>query len=173
VASAAGVTTKEIADLNLELRAQRTPPADPTALAGVQPAGYTVKVPVGKAAVVAQNSAKLRKNDVPLERYVVRFGESLEQIASARGTTVGKLTELNGITQGEIVRGGTMLLVPKASASAAAANANAQAAPAADKPVVVVPADVFVYPDRASGIQGKASFPGEAAFGANAHRQHH
>lgn len=187
VASAAGVPTKEIVDLNLELRAQRTPPAEPTApangangaAAAATPAaaGYAVKVPAGKAQLVAQNASKLRKNEVPLDRYVVRFGESLEQVAAARGTTVNKLVELNGIAQGEVVRGGTVLLVPRASAAQlAAANAVASAANAStanagaasvgplgplgigvgaaaaaapiDKPVVIVPADVFVYPDR-------------------------
>ncbi|WP_394823252.1 transglycosylase SLT domain-containing protein [Pendulispora albinea] len=158
VASAIGAPTKEISELNLELRAQRTPPLDPSdpkpdparpgeALAAI---GYPVKVPAGKGVVLAQNMAKIKKNFVAPERYVVRFGESLEQIASARSIALAKIIELNGIAQGEVVRGGTVLLLPpgKGGGSAPSPASSGPAASSGDKPVVIVPSDVFVYPDR-------------------------
>ena len=45
-----------------------------------------------------------------------------------------------GCGSGEVVRGGWILLLPHAVAS--------EPPPPATKPVVVVPADIFVYPDR-------------------------
>jgi membrane-bound lytic murein transglycosylase D len=143
VAAAAGCTTKDVEGLNPELRASRTPPVGD----GNDAATYTVKVPVGKGTAASTNLAKARKDAPALERYVVRFGETLDQIAVARKVTAAKLVELNGIATGEVVRGGTVLLVPKMDAAAAAATAPVTPA-AAPKTTVVVPADVFVYPDR-------------------------
>jgi membrane-bound lytic murein transglycosylase D len=189
VAQAAACTTKEIEQLNLELRASRTPTSPG--------ADYPVRVPMGRATAAVQGLAKGKK-DAPLERYVVRFGESLEQIAAARHVSVARLVELNGIAQGEVVRGGTALLVPRGAgepmgapgkdprppvaapaaapvialgtpmvvpvangvqnakddadgaASVPAASATMAAATGADgkPPVVAVPTDIFVYPDR-------------------------
>ena len=155
VASACGLSAKEITDLNLELRAGRTPPLAPGESADAKTtdpaaAGWPVKVPLGKAQLAAQNLAKAKKSLAPPERYVVRFGETLEQIASSRGVSVSKLVELNGIAPGEVVRGGTTLLVPPGGkpATEIAATTTSGDDPAADKPIVIVPADVFVYPDR-------------------------
>ncbi|MCW5832852.1 MAG: transglycosylase SLT domain-containing protein, partial [Labilithrix sp.] len=150
VAQACGVTTKEVESLNPELRASRTPPSQGSSGASSgdgQSDEWPVKVPAGKASGCSSNLARLRRSEPAVERYVVRFGESLEQIAQARRVTVAKLVELNGIAQGEIVRGGTVLLVPKGG------DAEVPAGPVdpkktEDKPVVVVPQDNFVYPDR-------------------------
>ena len=142
VAQAAGVAQKDVEALNPELRASRTPPRETEG-----DKTHPVKVPPGKAALVTANLAKQRGADPPLERYVVRFGESLDQIAQARGTTAAKLVEVNAIAPGELVRGGMVLLVPPAKAGAPPAVAAVAAAPA-DKASVVVPADVFVYPGR-------------------------
>ncbi len=147
VAQAAGLPAKDVESLNPELRAGRTPPD----------AAYPVKVPLGKGTSTALALARLRRDVTPTERYVVRFGETLDQIAAARGTTTQKLAELNGIAPGEAVRGGAVLLVPRypsspdlglpVPAGPAAALPAPAAAPAA-KPNVVVPADLFIYPDR-------------------------
>ncbi|MDF2692287.1 MAG: Membrane-bound lytic murein transglycosylase precursor [Labilithrix sp.] len=137
VAQACGAATKDVELLNPELRASRTPPAQED---------WPVKVPVGKAASCSSNLARARKSEPAVERYVVRFGESLEQIAQARKIPVAKIVELNGIAQGEVIRGGTVLVVPKGEAAAATSPVDPKKA--ADKPVVIVPQDVFVYPDR-------------------------
>ena len=139
VAQACGVTTKEVEQLNPELRASRTPPAAQD--------DWAVKVPVGKAGGCTQNLAKAKREQPAMEKYVVRFGETLEQVAAARRVSVAKLVELNAIAPGEVVRGGTVLLVPKDS-SVADRPAPVDPKKTTDKPVVVVPQDVFVYPDR-------------------------
>ena len=139
VAQACGVTTKEVEQLNPELRASRTPPSAQD--------DWAVKVPVGKASGCTQNLAKAKREQPVMEKYVVRFGETLEQVAQARRVSVAKLVELNAIAPGEVVRGGTVLLVPKDS-SVADKPAPVDPKKAAEKPVVVVPQDVFVYPDR-------------------------
>ncbi len=141
VASAANCPVKDLETLNPELRAGRTPPPGPPGEGG--DAAYVVKVPSGKGATASQNLARLRRAQAPLERYVVRFGETLEQIASARKTTVARLAELNGIAPGEAIRGGTVILVPKGEAAATSAL----------KPAVVVPTETF-----ASGLQPRVFY---------------
>lgn len=140
VAQACGATTKELEQLNPELRASRTPPAQDD---------WPVRVPAGKASACSQNLARHRREQAPVERYVVRFGESLEQIAEARHVPVSKIVELNGIAPGEVLRGGTTILVPKGEGGAESPPGDGKRASAGgDKPVVIVPQDVFVYPDR-------------------------
>lgn len=146
VAQAAGCSTKDVAALNPELRAERTPPGSE----GDAP--YPVKVPHGKGASALRNLARARRDPPPLDRYVVRFGETLDDIAAAHKTTAQRLAELNAISPAEVVRGGTVLFVPHADA-AGSPPPNQSGRPAAQgaagaKPSVVVPADVFVYPDR-------------------------
>jgi membrane-bound lytic murein transglycosylase D len=138
VAQAAGCTAKDIETLNPELRASRTPPA-----ADADASACSVNVPQGKGAAAAQALLRLRRDQPPLDRYVVRFGETLDQIAAAHKTTTQKLVELNAIAPGEAVRGGTVLLVPHVEA--AVGEGSTATGP---KQAVVVPADVFVYPDR-------------------------
>jgi membrane-bound lytic murein transglycosylase D len=139
VAQAAGCDAKEIEALNPELRAGRTPPA------GNGEAHYPVKVPRGKGTLLEQALRKLRKDATPLDRYVVRFGETLEDIAASRKTTAQKLVDMNSIAPGEAVRGGTVLLVPPTPATTQGASSRLDAA---SKPSVVVRSDEFVYPDR-------------------------
>jgi membrane-bound lytic murein transglycosylase D len=137
VAQAAGCSPRDIEALNPELKAARTPPADGG------DASYTVRVPQGKGATATLALSRLRKDQPVLERYTLRFGETLDQVAAARHTTAQKLVELNAIVPGEVIRGGTVLLVPGATSADAAPPASS-----GPKTSVVVPSDVFVYPDR-------------------------
>jgi membrane-bound lytic murein transglycosylase D len=139
VAQAAGCTLRDVEALNPELRAARTPPP------GEGDAVFSVRVPRGKGEAASQALAT-RGGQAPLDRYVVRFGETLDQIAASHKTTAARLVELNAIAPGEAVRGGTVLLVPHADA--AAGQAPTAAAAPGGKPAVVVPSDEFVYPDR-------------------------
>jgi membrane-bound lytic murein transglycosylase D len=138
VAQAAGSTLREIEAINPELKAARTPPSGDE-----RDASYSVHVPQGKGPSAGLALSRLRKDQPALERYTMRFGETLEQVAAARRTTAQKLVELNAITPGEVIRGGTVLLVPGVSAADAA-----PLVPSGPKTSVVVPSDVFVYPDR-------------------------
>ena len=140
VASALGTTPKDLQLLNPELRASRTPPV------GEGDAAYAVRVPRGKGTTVMQALAKMR-GEAPLDRYVVRFGETLDQVAAAHRTTTQKLVDLNAIAPGEAIRGGTTLFVPRVDANVAASSPTASPS-SAGKQSVVVPPDLFVYPDR-------------------------
>ena len=141
VAQVAGCGTKEIEILNPQLRAGRTPPA------ADGDATYPVQLPLAKARGVARALAKVQKGAPSLERYVVRFGETIDQIALARKTTTQKLVDLNTIGAGEAVRGGTVLLVPSAETGVTAASA-ASTGPAASRRTVVVPAERYAYPGQ-------------------------
>ncbi|MCL2450837.1 MAG: LysM peptidoglycan-binding domain-containing protein, partial [Polyangiaceae bacterium] len=126
----------------------------------VTESSYPVRVPEGRGPAAAQALSRLRRDQQALDRYVVRFGETLERIAAAHKTTTQKLADLNAIAPGEVLRGGEILLVPHVDAPAngglapaggvapagAVSVPSAAAAPA--RPSVVVPADVFVYPGR-------------------------
>lgn len=130
IAQAAVVPLKDVEALNPELRAGRTPPGS----------DYTVRVPSGKGVLCTQNLAKVR--GITLDKYTLRFGETLDQVADRCRVPVARLLELNGISKDELVRGGTVLLVPKAPEAPLAAGV------LPPKPVVVVPDQVFSYPDR-------------------------
>ena len=142
IAQAAGCSLKDLQGLNPELRAGRTPPS-------AEAAAYPVRVPQGKGAAAAQGLSRLHKDQPALERYVVRFGETLDQIASERNTTPQRLVDLNAILPGEGLRGGTVLLVPRTDATVPPApSVPVRSGPANSKPAIVVPADIFIYPDR-------------------------
>ncbi|MGH7330058.1 MAG: transglycosylase SLT domain-containing protein, partial [Polyangiaceae bacterium] len=94
VAQAAGCPTKEVTDLNLAYRAGRTPPTTSEDDAKVT---YRVRVPSGKGATATASLAKSKGTSAPLERYVVKFGESVEQIAAAHAVQTSKLVDLNQI----------------------------------------------------------------------------
>ena len=151
VAQAAGCAPRDVEVLNPELRASRTPPVGEADGSGGVVA-CVVRVPQGKGAAATQGLARLRRDQPALDRYVVRFGETLEQIAASHKTTTQKLVELNAIAPGEAVRGGTVILVPRTEgapgAPATASPDAASLASAGPKPSIVVPSDVFVYPDR-------------------------
>jgi membrane-bound lytic murein transglycosylase D len=151
IATAAGCTTQEIEKLNPELRSGRTPPASGSASG--DDASYVVVVPAGKAIAVKDASAKLALSGgkgSSLERYVVRFGETLDQVAIARKTTKAKLVELNGIRSDEAVRGGTVLLVPALPAGTAPTPTSPFVATSSSdpRPIVVVSPTAFAYADR-------------------------
>jgi membrane-bound lytic murein transglycosylase D len=140
VAQAAGCEPKDIEALNPELRAARTPPA------GEGDSRYSLKVPRGKGSAFVQVLARSPKGLPTLDRYVVRFGESLDQVAAAHLTTTQRLVDINAIAPGEAVRGGTVLLVPRVDGTSPAQGE--VPAPNGPKQSVVVPSDEFVYPNR-------------------------
>ncbi|WP_437726434.1 transglycosylase SLT domain-containing protein [Sorangium sp. So ce861] len=149
VASAVGAGAPEIEALNPQLVAKRTPPLPVDAK---EQARWEVRVPAGAGARAAKAMPKLLEREPKLERYLVRWGESLDDIATFRGTTRWTLQTLNGLRPGEPVRPGTLLFVPAAEGVgvAAAEHLLANGAPLSSeaKPVVVVPAQRFSYEGR-------------------------
>ncbi len=138
VARWVAVTQKELEALNPEYRAGRAPPSDPQ-----NPATFQIHVPKGKADRV---SAELGKRGVaPLTQHVVAQGETAQSIAEQRGVALAALLDMNRIDKNESLARGAVLFVPGAATLAPVA---ALETPKGEKPVVVVPQDVFVEPDR-------------------------
>ncbi|WP_438035467.1 transglycosylase SLT domain-containing protein [Sorangium sp. So ce204] len=149
VAAASGAAAPEIEALNPQLVAKRTPPSPVDAK---EQARWEVRVPAGAGARAAKSMPKLLEREPKLERYLVRWGESLDDIATFRRTTRWALQTLNGLRAGEPVRPGALLFVPAAEGvgAAAAEHLLASGAPLSSegKPVVVVPAQRFSYEGR-------------------------
>jgi membrane-bound lytic murein transglycosylase D len=110
---------------------------------------------------------RVLEREPKLERYLVRWGESLDDIAAFRGVARWTLQALNGLRSGEAVRPGTLLFVPAAAATGAApaegpAGAEGSSAPFGGwgsgspdgalrpppRPMITVPAQRFAYDDR-------------------------
>ncbi len=138
VALAAGTSTDKLAELNPQLVAGRAPPSLPGA--GKDDATWVVRVPAGAAAKASNSLPAFAAAEARVERYVVRWGESLDDVATRRRTTRGMLASLNGVRRDESLRPGTVLLVPAARPEDAA---DPFSDAPAGKPVVVVPAQTF------------------------------
>jgi len=139
VANAAGADPDAVATLNPQYPIGRTPP-HPSA--SETSGSYVVRVPAGTGPVAAKSVVSLAQREDKLDRHVVRWGESVEDIAASWRTTRSSILSLNGFRTGEQVRPGTVLLVP--------AHAGGPTRPEVStvKPVVVVPSEKFSYPDR-------------------------
>jgi len=98
IAKAAGVSVAEVAALNPELRRNRTPPEP-----------WQARVPRGAGARFAAAYEQQRELVKP---FVVRFGERLDDIAAAHGTSAHELRALNGIDDSAEIRPGLTLVVP-------------------------------------------------------------
>jgi len=106
-------------------------------------------VPAGSSPRAARSLAEYADVEGKLERYKVRWGETLDEIAARRRVSRAALQSLNGLRSGEALRPGTVLVLPAAPGLGAAAAAAALTEPGpAARPVVVVPARSFAYPDR-------------------------
>lgn len=143
VAKAAGAPVKDLEALNPQLRAGRTPPG----FADGSAPPYPLHVPVGRGIAIAK-ALEGERADRNLERYVVRHGETLEQIASQKGIPAERIAEFNALGARETLRGGSVLLLPPKPSKAQPAAAVAQKKTAAELPVVVVADELFVYPDK-------------------------
>lgn len=103
VARAAGVEYETIADLNPELRRRRVPPSMRT---------YPVRIPSDSAERFGRVWSRRHPQRPAHDTYVVRFGESLEDIAYRYHTSERALRRLNGLAEDEHVRAGFEVLVP-------------------------------------------------------------
>ncbi|HVT09260.1 MAG TPA: transglycosylase SLT domain-containing protein [Polyangia bacterium] len=103
VARAAGTKPEVIEALNPDLIRSRTPPDRST---------VTVRLPPGTASTYAASFDKTRDGD-KVETVVLRFGETLDDVARAHGTTAKQLRRLNGVRDSIELRGGTAIVVPR------------------------------------------------------------
>ncbi len=143
IAKAAGVPLKDIEQLNPQLRAGRTPPGQAD---GSSPP-YPLHVPVGRGITVAK-ALEVDKSDRNLERYVVRHGDTLEQIAAQHGIAVERIVDVNALAPKETLRGGSVILLPAKKEKPPVAVARAPKKTSAEAPVVIVADELFVYPDK-------------------------
>jgi membrane-bound lytic murein transglycosylase D len=136
VARAAATRPEAIESLNPELVRGRVPP---------DRAGGSVRLPVGSGAALALGIDGARTGADQVETVVLRFGESLEDVARARGLNLRELKKLNGVRDvGELRPGATVVVPPRGSLVA-------RSAPPPDEPddyLVAVPDRTFSYADR-------------------------
>lgn len=135
IAIAAGAAVERVEELNPDLLAGRTPIAFAPGKTS-----HVVKVPAGAGLRVSKSLSKLVEGEDKAERVTVRWGETLDDIAAQRHTTRGHLVSLNAVRSSEVIRPGTVLLVPPTPA-------NAPASPLSP-PVVIAPAVEVNAPDR-------------------------
>ena len=130
LARAAGGDVETMRTLNPSLRRGRTPAGRDT---------WSVRVPSGSADRFAERWARIRPT-APVHRpRMIRFGETLGDLARAHGTSESSLRELNGLEDEERVGAGTVLLVPIGRARPSAPS---------ERPVVAVPDGPREIPGR-------------------------
>ncbi|HVU49827.1 MAG TPA: LysM peptidoglycan-binding domain-containing protein [Polyangia bacterium] len=158
IARAAGAHLEVIEALNPELVRDRTPP---------DRGPSRVRLPPGSAAAFAENLETLRASE-RTETIVLRFGETLDDVARARGTSARELKRMNGVKDTSELRAGVSILVPKrggaaprkprergegpseglALADAGKTTGPAEAADDDDMVIVAVPDRSFAYEGR-------------------------
>ena len=136
LARAAGTKLDVIEDLNPEYIRGRVPP---------DRASVTLRVPIGSASLFVKAASDLRVGGERLQAVVLRFGETLEDVAKARSSSVRELKRINSVTDTSDLRGGMTILVPARSAPSAAAPSGDEAD---DTILVAVPDRAFAYQGR-------------------------
>lgn len=130
VARAAGLEVEVIEELNPSLRRGRVPPG---------PARH-VRIPADRQDRFARSWTRMQPRHPAHRPYVVRFGETLDEVARRFRTTASALRTLNELADDEDVAAGLELMVPAVEP--------AEAPRPEEPPVVAVPAETFSYPDR-------------------------
>lgn len=133
IARVARIDSDTLEALNPELIRNRTPP-------GKVP--YALRLPAGTSERFHERWAKQRPRQPAHRQYVMRFGETLSEVAHRYRTTTAKLKRLNEIEDDSEVGPGVGLLVPAVSPRERGDEDEAEG------PVVTVPDALFVYPDR-------------------------
>lgn len=111
IARAAGVSEKEIIDLNPELRRACTPPRP-----------YKIKIPAERAQAFAEAWPALRaKTRLTFAGHVVRRGDSIGRIAQRYGVPAQGIMEMNGLKSARKLRIGSELIIPRPAAGVAVA----------------------------------------------------
>jgi membrane-bound lytic murein transglycosylase D len=131
VARASSTPLDELVVLNPSLRRRRVPPG---------PAGR-VRVPLAKREVFARQWTRASPRRPAHRNYLLRFGESLGDVAHRFRTTESELRALNELDADQPVGPGFRLLVP-------AVEPRDEPAPEPARPVVTVPAEPFGQDDR-------------------------
>jgi len=126
IARAASVDTDTIRSLNPAFRRNRVPPGGPA---------VSIRIPAGKAAAFARVFRRPRHE--AQQPYVVRFGETLRDVARRFGTTRAALRGVNELDQQSRIGVGLRLMVPAG-----------EPRDTEEEPVVVAVPDEAAYPGR-------------------------
>jgi membrane-bound lytic murein transglycosylase D len=154
VARAAGAKPEVIEALNPHLQRGRTPPDR----------GVTrVRLPPGTGATYAASFDRTSTAADKLETVVLRFGETLDDVARAHGVSTKEIRKLNGVRDSVELRGGMAILVPRRAIPAkdrVAKDRVAKDRVAKDNDATVEPATVdssiiVAVPDRAFSYDGR------------------
>ena len=144
VARAAATKPEVIEALNPELVRGRTPP---------DRGATRVRVPPGTAATFAAAFDKARTGADKLDVVVLRFGETLDDVARAHGASVRELRRLNAVKDTAELRAGMPIMVPRRAGT----KDGDKAAPGAGSGESDEPDDTVVVavPDRAFAYEGR------------------
>jgi membrane-bound lytic murein transglycosylase D len=125
LARAAGVTERELIDLNPELRRACTPPRP-----------YRLKIPRTSAETFAASWPTLKERvRLTFAGHVVRRGDTISGIASRHGVPAQGIMEMNHIRSARRLRPGQELLIPQPVGGGSLARAEAPRRSAAPRPV--------------------------------------
>jgi membrane-bound lytic murein transglycosylase D len=113
IAKAAGVTERELIDLNPELRRACTPPRP-----------YALKLPKASAETFAESWPGMQpKVRLTFAGHVVRRGDTLSSIAHRHGVPMQGIMEMNGLKSARKLRIGQELMIPRPVGTAVASSA--------------------------------------------------
>jgi membrane-bound lytic murein transglycosylase D len=136
LARAAGARPEVIEEFNPEYIRKRVPPDRPSVV---------LRVPLGSASLFGKAAGSLRQGGAGLLAVVLRFGETLDDVAKARGSSVRELKRINGVGDASELRAGMTVLVPARTAAPAPAPPGDDAD---DTILVAVPDRAFAYQGR-------------------------
>ncbi|MDB4981021.1 MAG: Lytic transglycosylase catalytic, partial [Myxococcales bacterium] len=151
VARAAGVRVETLEALNPQLIRDRTPP---------DRGPSRVRLPPGAGKAFAESFEAAHAASDRMETIVLRFGETLDDVARARGVTTRELRKWNAVKDSAELRAGVSIVVPRRGLTAAkAAKApkekghddagdEGDAEPVDDLVIVAVPDRSFAYDGR-------------------------
>ncbi len=104
IARAAGTRPEVVASLNSQLLRERTPP---------DRSPFAVRIPVGTSAAFAEAFEHARGTADRVDTVVLRFGETIDEVARSRGLAPRELRKLNGVKDSGELRAGVTIVVPK------------------------------------------------------------
>ncbi|MCG8554849.1 MAG: transglycosylase SLT domain-containing protein [Proteobacteria bacterium] len=130
LARAAGMDLTALLRLNRELVRGRIPPEART---------YALRIPADRVARFRKARARRGPHTASHATHVMRFGESLADVAYRYRTSQGALRKLNGLEEVDRIGPGFTLLVP---------DVKPRAAKSRERPIAAVPAQQFRYPNR-------------------------
>jgi membrane-bound lytic murein transglycosylase D len=153
LARLAGASVETLQALNPQLIRDRMPP---------DRADARLRVPAGAAAIYAENLRKAPPS-ADADVVVLRFGETLDDVAKARGCSARELRKLNGVKETAELRAGVAILVPRrkgASAPSAPGDRTTEATTdGASSTDTLAPSDeeevLVAVPDRTFSYEGR------------------